>query len=107
VQEDLMRVTDDSLRGRTVISAEGHAIGEVVSMFIDASAWRVDALVVEVRRTAAERLGVRHGFLRHATIEIPIQQVQSAGDAVVLGVPIEQLRIEPVTSEPAESAPLH
>jgi hypothetical protein len=35
-----MRLSDETLRGRTAIAADGQAIGEVAALFIDNDAWR-------------------------------------------------------------------
>ena len=43
-KEDLMRLSDESLRGRTVISADGNAIGSLVELFLSSTDWRVEKL---------------------------------------------------------------
>lgn len=85
-------MTDDALHGKVLISGDGIAVGEIVRLIIDTTDWRVRGVEVRMRKDAAERIGVRHGFLRGSTIEIPIEHVQSVADAVILGVPLESLR---------------
>jgi sporulation protein YlmC with PRC-barrel domain len=87
-----MQVSDEHFRGRTVIAADGHAIGEVAALFIDTSAWTVVALQVKLSKAAAEQLGVARGILRAATLDLPVRMVQSIGDAVLLSVPTLELR---------------
>ena len=87
-----MKLSDDALRGRTVIASDGLAIGEVAVSIIDAADWRVDALQVRLRREVADRVGADRGVFHAATLAIPTGLVQSVGDAVVLSVGIDELR---------------
>jgi sporulation protein YlmC with PRC-barrel domain len=87
-----MPVSDEDLRGRTVIAADGQAIGEVASLSIDTAAWTIVALEVKLSKLAAEQLGASRGLLRAATIELPVRVVQSVKDAVLLSLPTQELR---------------
>jgi sporulation protein YlmC with PRC-barrel domain len=87
-----MHVSDEHLRGRTVIAADGQAIGEVAALVIDPAAWTIVTLQVKLNKMAAEQLGASHGLLRAATIELPVKVVQSVGDAVLLSLPTQELR---------------
>jgi sporulation protein YlmC with PRC-barrel domain len=87
-----MQISDDNLRGRTVIAAEGQSIGEVASLFIDTSTWTILALQVKLNKSAAEQLGADRSLLHAATFELPVRIVQSVGDAVLLSVPTLELR---------------
>jgi sporulation protein YlmC with PRC-barrel domain len=87
-----MRLSDENLRGRTVIAADGQAIGEVASLFLDSDAWRVESLQIKLRNEAADQLGAAHGMFHAGTLEIPTRMVQSVGDAVVLSVAANELR---------------
>ena len=96
-----MQVSDEHVRGRTVIAADGQAIGEVGALLIDTSAWTIVALQIKLHKAAADQLGAARGILRAATLELPIHMVQSAGDAVLLSVPTLELRqILPVADDP-------
>ena len=95
-----MQVSDEHLRGRTVITADGQAIGEVAALFIDTSAWTIVALQIKLRKGAAEQVGAERGLLRAATLELPVRLVQSVGDAVLLSVPILDLR--PILADAAD-----
>ena len=96
-----MRLSDDNLRGRTVIAADGFAIGEIAVLFLDSEAWRVESLQVKLRKDVADRLGAGRTMFHAGVVEIPISMVQSVGDAVVLSVPVEDLRrVLPGASEP-------
>ena len=87
-----MRLSDDDIRGRTVISADGLAVGEIAAVFIDSDAWRVEALQVKLRKEMADQLGAERSMFQPGTIEVPVQMVQSVGDAVILGVAADALR---------------
>jgi sporulation protein YlmC with PRC-barrel domain len=87
-----MQVSDDHLRGRTVIAADGQAIGEVVALLIDTSTWTIGALQIKLNKSAAEQIGAKGGLLRAATLDLPVRLVQSVADAVLLSVPTPELR---------------
>ena len=87
-----MRVSDEHFRGRTVIAADGQAIGEVDALFIDTSTWAVVALQTKLNKAAAEQIGASRGLLRAATIELPVRVVQSVADTVLLSIPTLELR---------------
>ena len=79
-----MQISDEQFRGRTVIAADGQAIGEVAALFIDTSTWIIASLQIKLSKTAADRLGAARGLLHAATIELPVRLVQSVGDTVLL-----------------------
>ena len=87
-----MQVSDEHLRGRTVIAADGQAIGEVAALLIDTSTWSIVALQIKLSKSVAEQIGAARGLLRAATHELPVRMVQSVGDAVLLSVPTLELR---------------
>ena len=87
-----MPISDEHLRGRTVIAADGQAIGEVATLFIDTSTWTVVGLQIKLSKPVAEQLGAARGLLRAATLELPVRLVQSVGDAVLLSVPTLELK---------------
>jgi hypothetical protein len=66
-----MQVSDEHLRGRTVIAADGQAISEVAALFIDTSTWIVVALQIKLSKSAAEQLGAARGLFRAAILELP------------------------------------
>jgi sporulation protein YlmC with PRC-barrel domain len=99
-----MRLSDENLRGRTVIASDGLAIGEIAALFLDSDAWRVEAIQVKLRKDIADRLGADRSVFHAGTLEIPIRMVQSAGDAVVLSVAVDELR--QVLPGPSAAAPL-
>jgi sporulation protein YlmC with PRC-barrel domain len=90
--EAIVRLSDVNLQGRVVIAADGLAIGEIAALFLDAEAWRVEALQIKLRPEIADRLGAERHLFRSGTMEVPVTLVQSVGDAVVLSVPVDGLR---------------
>jgi len=87
-----MQISDESLRGRTVVAADGQTTGEVSALCIDTSAWTIVSLKIKLSKTAAEQLGASQGLLRAATIELPVRMIQSVGDTVLLSVPTLGMR---------------
>jgi sporulation protein YlmC with PRC-barrel domain len=87
-----MRLSDENLRGRTVIAADGQAIGEVAAVFLNSEAWRIELLQVKLRNDVADQLGATRSLFHPGTLEIPVRMIQSVGDAVVLSVTSHELR---------------
>jgi sporulation protein YlmC with PRC-barrel domain len=99
-----MRLSDESLRGRTVISADGLAIGSIAELFISSTDWRVESVRIELRKDIADRIGAHRTVLHRGSIELPVSFIQSVSDTVVLSVDVEKLR-EAHRSPTAEAAP--
>ena len=108
-----MRITDDNLHGRVVLTADGLAIGEVTKLFFHEAQLVVDAVQVKLRKEIAERLGIKHSAFHPALIEIPAGHVQSVGDVVLLSAKLDALHAmqstkgvrEPRTDEPEAHVP--
>ena len=97
-----MRMSDQDLRGRTIIGADGQAVGEVVSVRFDTDNWTIEALEVRLRRPAAAQLGASRSVFRPGTLALPVGLIQSVGDAIVLSVAVDGLRgAVPARSESA------
>jgi sporulation protein YlmC with PRC-barrel domain len=87
-----MRLSDESLRGRAIIAADGQVVGEVLAIFFESEAWRVVSLQAKLGKDIADQIGADHGMFHAGTLEIPVRMVQSVGDTVVLSVRIPGLR---------------
>lgn len=87
-----MRITDDNLRGRVVLTADGLAIGDVNRLFLHAGQLTIEAIEIKLRKEIADRLGRKHSTFHAATLEIPVATVQSVGDAVLLSAKLDELR---------------
>jgi sporulation protein YlmC with PRC-barrel domain len=106
-----VRLSDETIRGKTVVGADGQVIGEVSALFLNSEAWRIESLQVKLRRETADQIGASHGIFHAGTIEIPVGNVQSVGDAVVLSVAVDDLRQllgsdgEPAPPQAADTQP--
>lgn len=101
-------LTDDSLHGRAVLTLDGVKLGELEHLLLEPPALRVAALQVRVPRDVAEKLGLPHGLLRGTTLQIPVEQLQSVGDVVLLAVQTDALRrTEPTEAQPAVEPSAH
>ena len=87
-----MRLSDENLRGRTVIAADGQVIGDIAGLFLETNSWRVESLQVRLRKEVADQLGATRSIFHAGTLEMPIRMVQSVGDTVVLSVATHDLR---------------
>jgi sporulation protein YlmC with PRC-barrel domain len=87
-----MRISDDSIRGRLIVSSDGQQVGEVDALHFESDEWRVESLHVKLRKDVADNLGATRGVFHAGGVEIPIRMVQSVGESVVLSVPIDDLR---------------
>lgn len=87
-----MRLSDDTMRGKTVVGSDGQVIGEVSALFLNSEAWRIESLQVKLRRETADLIGASRGIFHAGSIEIPVASVQSVGDAIVLSVAVDDLR---------------
>ena len=86
-----MRITDDNMHGRVVLTADGLAIGEINKLYFHGTQFAIDAIEIKVRKEIAEKLHLEHGTFRGATMEIPVGFVQSVGDAVLLSARLDEL----------------
>src|SRR5580698_3705771 len=100
-----MRLSAESLHGRRVISADGQVIGSVKAVLLDAATWHMEALGVELRKGVADELGADRSVFHPGTLEVPVQLIQSIGDAVVLGVAVDALREAHRSTGNAAAAP--
>lgn len=88
-----MRISDENLRGRTIIAADGHVIGEIKTISLDSDNWRVESLQATLRNEIADQIGARRSVFHAGELEIPVRMIQSVGDTVVLSVPVDELRM--------------
>jgi sporulation protein YlmC with PRC-barrel domain len=96
-----MRLSDENVRGRKIIGADGQMIGEITGLLLDTEAWTVESLHVKLRGDVADQVGAVRSVFRAGTLEIPVRLIQSAGDAVVLSVPVAELRKVLPSDQPA------
>jgi len=87
-----MRLSAETLHDRTVISADGKAIGSVTELFISISDWRVESVRIELHKDIADRIGAHRTVFHRGTVELPVSFIQSVSDAIVLSVSVDQLQ---------------
>lgn len=87
-----MRLSDDNLRGRIVIAADGQVVGEITALFLESDAWRVESLQVRLGKDIADQIGADRSIFHAGRLEIPVRMIQSVGDTVVLSVSVDGLR---------------
>jgi sporulation protein YlmC with PRC-barrel domain len=101
-----MRIAyDDELKGRAVIDGTGKVVGDIDALLIDGQSWRVEGFRVKLRRDAAEQIGAEHRRFQSATLDVPVDLVHAAGDAVILNVPTAALRELRPAAEVAAGTP--
>jgi len=86
-----MRLTDEEMHGRTVLSSDGHAIGEVTGLNLTED-WRIESLEVKLRKDAAQLLGAQKSIFHGSSMDVPTRLVKSVKDAILLGCSVEDLR---------------
>ena len=75
-----------------MIAAGGKVIGDIVAIFLDCEAWRIESLQVKLSTGVADQLGADHSIFHAGVLEVPVRMIQSVGDTVVLSVPVSALR---------------
>jgi sporulation protein YlmC with PRC-barrel domain len=100
-----MRSSDENIRGRTMVAADGHVLGEVSGLFLDSDAWRVESLQVALRKDVADQLGAHRSVFHAGALELPVGMVQSVCATVVLSVALDGLRAVLPSKAAQDSAP--
>ena len=100
-----MRLSDQSLHGKHVITADGTIIGSVHGVYIDGQNLHLDCLAVEVRKDLADRLGVQRSLFHKGIVEIPADQIQFIGQTIILSVPFAKVRATAPERTPAQPQP--
>jgi sporulation protein YlmC with PRC-barrel domain len=100
-----MRLSDENIRGRTVIAADGQVVGKITALFLESDAWRIESIQAKLGNDIADQIGADRSVFHAGTIEIPVRMVQSVGDTVVLSIPVDGLReVLPLDESKAEGA---
>jgi sporulation protein YlmC with PRC-barrel domain len=100
-----MRLSAENLHGRTVITADGLAVGSIESVFLDVDEWRIESVSIELRKDVADRIGASRTMFHRGLIEVPVRLIQSVGDAVVLSVAVDALSEAHRAGAPGAAAP--
>jgi sporulation protein YlmC with PRC-barrel domain len=100
-----MLLSIEELRGRPVVASDGHVVGELATILVDTRSWSVATIRLKLRKDIADRVGVHRSVFHSPTLEIPARAIQSVAEAIVLAVPVGELRTlkqERETSEEQE-----
>ena len=87
-----MRLSDDNLRGRPILAADGQVVGEITALFFESDAWRVESLQAKLGKDIADQIGADRSMFHAGTLEIPVRMIQSVSDTVLLSVSAHGLR---------------
>lgn len=72
------------LIGKQVIGSQAMLLGEVDSVKMDTSNWRVTHLGVKITDDAAKELGLKKTFWSSVVISLPVSAVSVVGDVISL-----------------------
>lgn len=80
-----MRTLDhDEIVGKEIFATDGHELGEIVSLQIDADNWRVLALNVKLNRSVHEDLKLKKPLLGSQTVQIRVSEISGIADSAIL-----------------------
>ena len=85
-------VNPTKLKGKKVMGAQGHNVGEVEALDLDPSSWKVTGLQVSLTNDAAADLGCSKPFLSKTVISIPTKIVSSVGNMIILNEDIQDFK---------------
>ncbi len=77
-------VSSRELRGKTVYSQDGRALGDVEGVELSADDWKVRGLDVKLRREVLEDMSLKKPMMGTQTISIAPDQISGVGDAIIL-----------------------
>jgi sporulation protein YlmC with PRC-barrel domain len=80
------------LKGKTVMGAKGHTVGEVEALDLEPDNWQVTGLQVGLTDDAATKLGFNKTFLSKVVVAIPTKIVSSVGNMIILNEEIQDLK---------------
>jgi sporulation protein YlmC with PRC-barrel domain len=97
----------DHLRGRTVLDAGGQVVGTLDELIVDTETLELAGIRLRLKREVAREIGASAGLFHGAMLELPMEMVSAAGDAVILSVPLARLHELAAGSDkrPPEPAP--
>jgi sporulation protein YlmC with PRC-barrel domain len=80
----LLIIDVSKLIGKQVIGAEAMELGEVESVKMDSSNWRVTHLGIKLTDDATKELGFNKTFWSSVVISLPVRVVSVVGDVITL-----------------------
>jgi sporulation protein YlmC with PRC-barrel domain len=92
VTGDIMRIAFGDLKGRTVLEAGGQVVGTLDELIIATDPIALWGIRLRLKRETAKEIGASSGGFRGAVLDLPIEMVSAAGDAIILSVSLSRLR---------------
>ncbi|HYA77660.1 MAG TPA: PRC-barrel domain-containing protein [Verrucomicrobiae bacterium] len=85
-------VNPTKLKGKKVIGAKGHNVGEIESLDLEPRNWQITGIQVSLTNEAATELGCKPPFLSRVVISIPTKIVKSVGNMINLNEDIQDFK---------------
>jgi sporulation protein YlmC with PRC-barrel domain len=82
----------EELKGKTVLEAGGQVVGTLDELIIDTDPLALWGIRLRLKREIAKEIGASGGIIHGAVLDLSIEMVSAAGDAVILSVPLATLR---------------
>jgi sporulation protein YlmC with PRC-barrel domain len=77
---------------RNAYTSDSFLLGEVHSAELDTSNWQIINLFVALSEEASKKLGFKHPYLGKVIVCLPVSNVESIAEKVVLNKTIEELK---------------
>jgi len=77
---------------RNAYTSDSFLLGEVHSAELDTSNWQIMNLFVALSEEASKKLGFKHPYLGKVIVCLPVSNVESISEKVVLNKTIEELK---------------
>jgi sporulation protein YlmC with PRC-barrel domain len=69
---------------RNVITTDGRRIGHMTGILVDASTWKVQAIVVKLEKAILDELNIKKPIFSTPSVSIPVDLVSNTSDVVQL-----------------------
>lgn len=80
-----MPLTKDSdIRGKRVITNDGHMIGYVDTLVVDTETWRVERIGVRLERDKLDALKLKKPIVGSQEIKLAVREIAGVRDEIVL-----------------------
>lgn len=77
-------MSNEDLKDKKVLTADGTELGEVEVVHVDTATWHVVTIGVKIRRDMLERLNLERPMFGSQVVQISIDQVAGVSDALIL-----------------------
>lgn len=76
--------SDSNIRGKRVVTNDGHMIGHVEELVVDTETWRVERIGVKLERDKLEALKLKRPIVGSQEIKIAVREIAGVRDEIVL-----------------------